>query len=145
MKPFPQHKQRHFSGSVLRGGLHYAYRYRDLHVISLKSFFSMTQYGYFKLPALDGVSCAVCRPSTWNCTVILDKERERERAPWGVMDISMWYQLFLCGQLHHSLTDVHLLVSWCSVGCVQATKEELGLWGMSAAHIINKHDWWSSH
>lgn len=35
------------------------------------------------------------------------------------MDISVWYQLFLCGQIHHKLTDVCCSVSRCSVGSVE--------------------------
>ncbi len=34
------------------------------------------------------------------------------------MDISVWYQLFLCGQIHHKLTDVRCSLSRC-VGCVR--------------------------
>lgn len=61
------------------------------------------------------ISCAVISPQLETSELI----RIGRDDPGGVMDISAWYQLFLCGQIHHKLTDVRCSLSRCCVGCVR--------------------------
>lgn len=61
------------------------------------------------------ISCAVISPQLETSELI----RIGRDDPGGVMDISAWYQLFLCGQIHHKLTDVRCSLSHCCVGCVR--------------------------
>lgn len=53
--------------------------------------------------------------SIWDLRVNPDWERGPQE---GVMAMSAWYWLFLCGQIHHKLTDVRCSVSHSRAGCV---------------------------
>lgn len=119
-----------------------AFSAANLHVIWFKTFFvfffPMTILNLFSAAGVGQDMLCSNQPSTWNHRV--DSNRERRR-PWGVMDISVWYRLFLCGQIHHKLTDVRRSVSWSCAGC-DGLLRRAHTRGMSAKHIINKCDWW---
>lgn len=95
----------------------------NLHVISLKKLFPMTTLALFSAPGVGQDKLCCDQPSTWNLRVNSDWKRGPRGE--GVMDISAWYQLFLCGQIHHKLTDVRCSLSRCCVGCVRSLRRSI--------------------